>query len=334
MRGLVSAVLTVLVLVLYSCSHSRYEVDTGQVNYNPEFLRLDRAVFSEKARFTKSEIELFRDSFGDFFEIYVSDIMQMPPPGNSMLPEFMNRFTSDPVWQKLNLLIEDTYPELDSQKEEIVRALKKYAVHFDQDSLPRLVAYNSGFNVGIYPSRDWLGVGLEWYIGYDNEVVKQLPPDLFPQYKREKMDPKYMVVNAVKGWLFVNHQDLSGESLLEQMVFRGKVLFITKVLTETDEALVLNFDEEELSWCQSSEYAIWSFLLENDLIFSKDFRETNKILNDGPFTPGMPAESPGGVGNWVGLQMVEAFMDKNGEVTLSELLGIDESRILEYYKPG
>jgi hypothetical protein len=57
------------------------------------------------------------------------------------------------------------------------------------------------------------------------------------------------------------------------------------------------------------------------------------MINDGPFTPGMPAESPGGVGNWLGLQMVEAYMNENDELTLQDLLGAGDRQILEKYKP-
>jgi len=334
MKGLVWTACAAMVIGLISCTGNRYEVDTSEVAYDPSFLRLDRAIFDKSASISPNEVEELNEEFGNFFRIYTREIMQMPPPDNPMLPEFLNRFTKDPVWQKLDRLIDEKYPDLDLPAQKIGSALKQYAVHFDLDTLPQLVAYNSGFNVGIYPSQEWLGVGLEWYIGSDNEIVKQLPPDLFPQYKRDKMQPNYLVVNAVKGWLFFNHRDMAGETLLEQMVFRGKILFLTKVLTDEDEATVLNYHERELEWCEDSEYSVWSFFLENDLVFSSDFREINKILNDGPFTPGMPAESPGGVGNWVGLKMVESFMNKNEEISPSELMKTDERRILEYYKPG
>ena len=309
-------------------------MDTETVDYAPRFLRLDQAVFAEASNFDATDVAHLNEAFGDFFGVYTQEIMQMPPPDNPMLPEFLNRFTSDPIWQRLQTTIKEVHPDLDAQEIRITEALKRYSVHFDRDTLPALVAYNSGFNVGIYPSSNYLGVGLEWYSGSENPIVKQLPPDLFPQYKRDKMKPRYLVPNTVKGWLFYTHQNLVGETLLEQMAFRGKMLFITKVLTEDTEANILNFSEAELEWCRESEYDIWDFFLKEDLLFSSDLKQINKILNDGPFTPGMPLESPGGVGNWVGLRMVEAFMEDNDEVSLKSLLQVDEQRILKYYKPG
>jgi hypothetical protein len=322
-----------LIVLLAACSRDRHYVDISAVEYDAKFQRLDQAVFESPGNFNMGDITALDKDFGTFLPIYFTSIMQMPSADNPMLPEFLNRFTEDAVWQKLQKEIDVTYPDLAVHEQKLRDGLKAYAVHFNEDSLPRLVAYNSGFNVGIYPSSDWLGVGLEWYLSPQNEVVKQLPPELFPQYKRDKMKPQYLSVNALKGWLFFKHQDLLGENMLSSIVFNGKMLYITRALMEVTDADLLNYTPAQLEWTEESEYAIWTYLLENDLVYSSDFRQINKMINDGPFTPGMPAESPGGVGNWLGLQMVEAYMNENDELTLQDLLGAGDRQILEKYKP-
>ena len=96
----------------------------------------------------------------------------------------------------------------------------------------------------------------------------------------------------------------------------------------------MNYSDQQIDWAKDNEYSVWTFLIENDLVFSKDQKQIAKMVNDGPFTPGMPPESPGGVGNWVGLQMVEAFMDQKGTYSLKDLLKAGDREILEQYKPG
>ncbi|MCZ4407991.1 hypothetical protein O3Q51_04180 [Cryomorphaceae bacterium 1068] len=334
MKCILSVALYSLFFFLLSCSSDRFSVDTSKVDYQPEFLRLDRAIFDEQSKLTQEELTSLTSQYGSFLEVYMVDIMQMPPPDNPMLPEFLSRFTGDLTWQKLQASVDQIYPDLSAQEEVLAEALRAYSIHFGNKDLPQLVAYNSGFNVGIFPSSEWLGVGLEWYLSPENEVVKQLPPDLFPQYKRDKMKPQYLAVNALKGWLFFKNQDLTGEDMLSSMVFNGKMLYITRALMEVTDADLLNYSPAQLEWAEDSEYAIWTYLLENDLVFSTDFRQINKMMNDGPFTPGMPAESPGGVGNWLGLQMVEAYMNENENLTLQDLLGAGDRQILETYKPG
>ena len=59
-------------------------------------------------------------------------------------------------------------------------------------------------------------------------------------------------------------------------------------------------------------------------------------MQDGPFTKGFDADAPARLGEWVGWQIVSAYMEKNKEVSLKELLQINDSqKILNQsgYKP-
>ena len=45
-----------------------------------------------------------------------------------------------------------------------------------------------------------------------------------------------------------------------------------------------------------------------------------KYLNDAPFTAPVSQESPGRLGAWVGWQIVDAWMEKQKDISLSDLL--------------
>jgi hypothetical protein len=326
-----------VVFFLTSCSSDRWKVDTSAVEYNAAFARLDKDVFSIEPDNASEELLALRSAYGPFLDMYLGDIMQVGPASNPMSAGLLLRFTSDPLWEELQKSIEARHPNLDAESAALGEALRRYAVHFDTRELPALVAYNSGFNVGIYPSKTTIGVGLEWYSGSDLDVVKQLPPDLFPQYKRNKMQPEYLAINALKGWLFYTYQDqLTGDDLLARMVFSGKVLYTAQALMgEVEEETLLNYTSEEMTWARDHEFDVWKHFVENDAIFSTDQMNINKMMNDGPFTPGMPTESPGGVGTWVGYRMVHSFMEKNKDTTLPQLMRHKADRdFLKYYKPG
>lgn len=324
-------------LTLAACSDSRWDVDTSAVDSDLIFHRLDRDIFSEDYQSQKEKMNTIAEKYGNFAQIYTTDIMQAGPVDNPMTAELLNRFSSDPNWRELQNQIDNTFPNLNAEEEALESAFKRYAVFFKADTLPQLVAYNSGFNIGIYPTPQWLGVGLEWYAGSDYPLIKRLPPDLFPQYKRNKFKPKYLVPNALKGWLLVRFQEEMGEeNLLGRMVFSGKILFLTSVLMEAkSDARLLNYTDKQYQWCTDESYSIWKHLVESDLLFTSDVMEINKWMNDGPFTPGMPPESPGGVGNWIGFEMVKAYMEENENASLSELMANTNHReFLKYYKPA
>jgi len=326
--------LFVFLLIFPSCDDNRYDVNTTGVPYELSIKRLDKDLFGYAVK-DEEWLNNFNEKYGSFSVIYFEEIMRIGNPENAMTAGLANRFTNDPTWAQLQNIIETTFPNLENVQTELEAALKRYSVHFSVDNLPEVVAYNSGYNVGIYPSDSWLGIGLEWYCGNDHEIIEQLPPDLFPKYKLDKMTPEYMVPNAIKGYLYYQFRNKkSDKNLLSRMVHSGKVLFISAQLLDTDDySSVLNYTRTEYGWCEENAYDIWKFLLENDLFFIEEPMQINKIMNDGPFTPGMPADSPGGVGNWVGLQMVREFMDDNPNISLAELAATDNDKVfLEYYK--
>ena len=62
----------------------------------------------------------------------------------------------------------------------------------------------------------------------------------------------------------------------------------------------------------------------------------SKYLNPAPYSKGMPIESPGQVAVWVGWNIVNEFMSKNQDVTISELFQIKEAQYIlnqSKYKP-
>ena len=61
-----------------------------------------------------------------------------------------------------------------------------------------------------------------------------------------------------------------------------------------------------------------------------------QIFNPAPYSKGMPIESPGQVAVWVGWNIVNEFMSKNQDVTISELFQIKEAQYIlnqSKYKP-
>jgi uncharacterized protein YjaZ len=59
--------------------------------------------------------------------------------------------------------------------------------------------------------------------------------------------------------------------------------------------------------------------------------DVKRYAYEGPTTPGMPSESPGMVGAYIGYRIVESFIDKN-KMTLEQLVVFDPKII--YKKSG
>lgn len=306
-----------------------------EVPLTVEIGRLDRDMFaggdSAQARSLKAYA-----TYGEFYRTYIEDILQGAPLEDPRLAMVLHRFTTDPDWVSVQRAADSVLGDLEPQRQQFEAAFKRLKVLFPDSLTPRIVAFNSGFNYGIFPTDSVLGVGVEWFIGKDHPVIGYLAPESFPQYVKDRMLPAMLVPSAVKGWLLVHYtKDIRGADLLTNLVETGKVMYLLDILLpEVDPALKFAFSNEQLAWCQAYEYDIWKDLVSKDQLYSKKLDEIGRWMNDGPFTNGLPRESPGHLGEWVGYRMVQAYMKNNADLSVPQLLALDDPRvILKSYKP-
>ena len=97
------------------------------------------------------------------------------------------------------------------------------------------------------------------------------------------------------------------------------------------------YSSSQLAWCRTNEKLIWSFFIDNKLLFSFDPNLMNKYVNDGPTTNGFPKESPGNIGQFIGWQIVRSYMKNHPGVSLQKLM--EEKDLIKIYnesqyKPG
>ena len=104
------------------------------------------------------------------------------------------------------------------------------------------------------------------------------------------------------------------------MLFRGKVMYtIEKLLPDMPDSIRMGYTAAQLKWCNEFEPKIWSHFVEKKLLFAALRGDSFKYINEGPFTAGLPRESPGKIGVWVGYQIIKKYAEQHPEVSLKQL---------------
>jgi hypothetical protein len=327
-----------LVLVLFSCTDKRLKV-TSEQQVELKFSRFDRTLFEKNSEGLRSLSEWYFEGKKNndmMMRRYVEDIMRVSAFGNPMGVNMINRFASDTSWIQLQDDVESTFGDLETEKKELNTSFTKYRALFPKDELPEIFFYNSGFGTAIFPDTNLLGIGLEWFLGKENAIIKRLPPENFPKYKREKMEKNLLVISALRGHLLVHKYYSKAEgSLLALMVYYGKVQLAMEALFPNEDLHKLFlFKEEDLAWAKSKEAKIWKVLIKDNLLFDNAEREKIRWTSDGPFTSGLPEGAPSRLGIFMGYKIVKAYFEKNKDLTFEQLFAEEsEKKILQAYKP-
>jgi len=279
-----------------------------------------------------ADTALLVKKYPEFYPIYFDRLMRIKRNAPNF-PKEIIAFLNDAQVKDVFATCRKEFTDLSGEEVEILKALSRYQFHFPDSSLPSLLAFVCGFQYNIINTDRDLCIGLEMYLGSD---CKYYPLVQFPDYKVANMRREMMVPDAIKGFLMGNY-DLIAKDLLDQIIFYGKIMYAQAVLLpDLPEHVRFGYSKQQWDWCIKNEINIWTHFVDQKLLYSTDFKDEVKYINDGPFTPGLAPEAPGRIGIWLGYRIVSQFVKNKGVTSLSDLFSIADQRIIfqqSKYKP-
>lgn len=320
--------------LILSCTSDPLDVDVSDISVDIEFERFDQKMFAGQSPQEMKEInaELI-ESGGELYEFYVYDMLHSGSVYDDSIGTYLYYFVKDSM---MNIVVEDidrTFGDFKEQEEEIVDLFKHFKYHLPNAALPKkIITYNSAFNYGVVSTTDYIGIGLEMYLGYENRIIQKIG---YPQFMKKKMDKDYMLVDVAHSWIISNLMgEDKAETFLSSMIYYGKLRYVVDaMLPNQEDHFKIRYTQEEYDWALASEYDIWQFLIDMNWIYSTDPKVKLRYFEEAPTTVDMEG-SPGRIGQFMGWQIVRAYMEKNPDVSVQELIDeTNEGKILKAYKP-
>ncbi|MBD79272.1 MAG: hypothetical protein CL840_10155 [Crocinitomicaceae bacterium] len=326
--------LFILVSFLITSCTGDPEIDTDQVNIDFRFNRFEQELFDSGASMNE-KVTRFNTDYNTFFLRYCENVLRVGSPNSPAFEGNLNGFVSDPEIQTIYGKVQEEYANMDIEKVELEKALKRYHVYFPDNIVPWVVTLVSGFAYPVVVTDSILGIGLDMYMGTDFSYYDMMRVPLF---RKNRMDRKFLVKDALKGWIqseFITES--SDKRFLHQIINQGKVLYaIQKTLPDLPEETIMGYSKKQWIWCEEHEKAMWGHFVNKKLFYSTQFSEYHKFINEGPFTAAFDRESPDQTGHYMGWKVVDAYMKNNPKVSLLELMKNEDSKqilALSGYKP-
>jgi hypothetical protein len=323
-----------LIFLLWtSCSRNPLDVDASKVQVNIGFVNLDSIfVNSDFAQLIKQHHKHLKE-INEIYEYELGYCLGVGNPSDTAFLRSVRMFLSDPYIARLENRIAEKFPSLENQKKEIVSGFKYLKFHLPSAKLPENIVFmNSFFAANAFSTEKQIGVGLERYLGMKTDVIKELPGQDFPEWMREGMDAQFLSRDVLCSWIMTHCIDEVKGNLADNIVRWGKVLYLTQAaFPESNPATILRYSEADYKWAIENEYSLWKYLVDQKMLFKIDDLNTTNLLNDGPFTPGLPEKGPDRLGQFLGLRIIEAYM-KEKEITIQQLINTPYANILIEYE--
>jgi hypothetical protein len=300
-----------------------------------KFIRFENQIQQLGEDCSPNKLEEFNSKHKYFFELYNSKILGIGSYRGKVYDERLKGFLNDKIISQLFNSVDSIYGNFEKEENELTEFFKRYKAFFPQRTIPQIYTFVSGFAYAIAPTDSVLGIGLDYFLGKTRNYYTLLD---FPEYQKRKLNQNYISITAAEQWIRSEFEsDSLNKDLLSQIIAEGKVLYTTKqCMPEIEDTLLFGYTKSQLDWCIKSEFSIWSFLVDKKLLYLTNKTEYNRYISDGPFTPGMPRESPARATFWLGYQIVEAFMKHQKNMNLERLMSINNAQYIlnnSKYKP-
>lgn len=330
------SILLLFTVLLSSCEWggNPYKVDVTNIQADLKIERFEKDLYNADTSKFQESLKKLENAYPSFYPIYKAQIFGWNKQNDSLFVKQFREFVYDPYVREVYDTVEAHFGDFTTQEAELKEAFKHFKYYFPSREIPKIVTFVSNFTYASFTiDSSILAIGLDMFLGDTFKYYSSI----FPVYLSATLKPEYLTANCmnVVGSM-VYEIEPDNNTLLSSMISAGKELhFIDRMMPEAADYRKIGYTSEQAKWCKENEGQIWNFLIEKDLLFNTNQSETAKFMNPGPSTPGMPNDSPGKIGVWVGWQIVRNFMLKNPEISMDELMKLESERILQgsKYKP-
>ncbi|GAA4964677.1 gliding motility lipoprotein GldB [Algibacter aquimarinus] len=297
--------LPLFILVIVSCKDkNKLEQEIASINVDINVERFDRYV---------SEASL--NDFSKLKKAY--PFMFSERDTDSTWIETKN----DTLQLQLFQEVDKTFGTFSDTEEEIESLFNHIKYYFPEFNPPRVITTT---NYVRYRDRvivtDTISlIALDSYLGSNHEFYSNIPKFITSNLRKEQI-----VVDLASQYAEKYIYQKQKKTLLDEMIYFGKQLYFKDVsIPFKSEAERIGYTNEQLNWAKSNESYIWRYFVERELLFSTDSKLPSRFINPAPFSKffleEIDTDSPGRLGQYMGWQIVKAYMNQN-DVSLKEML--------------
>ena len=311
-----ASILILLLGFLFSCNSDTKSPDVSNIDLEVKIQRFEQELFAVKQ---ESDLNQLRQQYPDVLQLYSNKVIGLGDSDDSDYMVYLNKFLTDSTMNQVADSVAKKFPTLDKEEKELTNAFKYLKYYFPEKPVPNCYSQISGFNQSIVVAQNLIGISLDKYLGKNCAFYSYLGT---PMYARENMIPERIVQDVVLAYALTEFPFTPlKDDLISNMIYQGKIrYFLQAMMPQKSEADVMKYSQKELEWCEENDELMWGYIIEQKHLFTSEYRTVIKYINDGPFTPGMPQESPSRTGIWIGWQIVKEYMAKHPEVTINQLM--------------
>lgn len=322
-----------LIIILASCQRSD-RLDLSHIDVDIKIVRFDQEMGALTAENAAAKNQEWKQHYDPFYSDFTQYMLEIGHPDEPQTIQQWQQVVQSADFEALKTAIQSVFPDLAEQETALTEAFKHIRYYFPESEIPKFYSFFSGFSIQIPVGENYMGIGLDMFLGADSKFYPALRESI-PTYISRRFTPENVIPRVVESYIREELYPLEQAelNLLQQMVYGGSVLYaMERVMPDVADSLIIGYTATQLNWAERYEKDIWSWFLEEKLLYEYDYHRIQKYVSEAPFTPelGDHHESAPKLGLFLGWRIVRKYMERHPEVSLRELMETaDAQGILE-----
>jgi len=326
--------LGIILVMAIACSPKKKLPDVSKISMPLTVQRFERDFFSFDTLHIARGLDSLQKKYPVFIKDYLYNILAAYPQPDSVVKDVL---LFRRTYAAIDSAVQVQFPHFKNYTEQIAQGFRYFHYYFPKYNLPHQIITFVGpiEGVGTALTSSGLAIGLQAYLGHQFPAYHtQYISEVYPDYETRRFEPQYIVVNCMRSIINDYYPEKkAGNPLIDQMIELGKRLYVLDACLPTvADTLKTGYTNDQLKGCYDHEKNIWSFFIQNNLLYETEPTQIASYVNDGPGTPELGPAAPGNIGLFTGWQIVKLWMKKHQDVTLDQLLNTPAKQIFEEAK--
>ena len=243
-------------------------------------------------------------------------------------PFFFPDFYPDSVWiNRLQDPIQlEIFNEITIQYDSVIfletglfKFFKRHKEFDNKFITPKVITVNSDIDYRnkVILADSLLLIGLDNYLGPNHKFY-----DGIPEYIKEDSTIPSIFSDVAEKFALVNIPRIEYYTFLDKIIYHGKILYYKDFSLDIEDRNKIGYSKAKMKWAEENEYFVWTYFIENNILFNPDNNLESRFINDSPFSRfylEIDNESSEMIGKYIGWQIVKSYM-KNNETSLKNML--------------
>ena len=243
-------------------------------------------------------------------------------------PFFFPDFYPDSVWiNRLQDPIQlEIFNEITIQYDSVIfletglfKFFKRHKEFDNKFITPKVITVNSDIDYRnkVILADSLLLIGLDNYLGPNHKFY-----DGIPEYIKEDFTIPSIFSDVAEKFALVNIPRIEYYTFLDKIIYHGKILYYKDFSLDIEDRNKIGYSKAKMKWAEENEYFVWTYFIENNILFNPDNNLESRFINDSPFSRfylEIDNESSEMIGKYIGWQIVKSYM-KNNDKSLKNML--------------